>query len=247
MKKDIEERVINIIAMFRYVCLRWRSILVWAVILAILAGGLSYVKNANAIETESAHAANISLEELEAGLEPESKGKVNAYIDYLEMYDKQLKYNQLAPRMQLDSNGYYRSVLSYYVDNHYTVEYPLVDKVNNINAILEAYTAQVNGLDFVDKFKGSLDVNEELYPYIQELIECKIEKNTSVALIGASGAGKSTFMRMLTGVLKPDSGSILVDGISPAIILQNKQSDINLTSDLGFNKLGYSMDSFINL
>lgn len=30
-------------------------------------------------------------------------------------------------------------------------------------------------------------------------------------LIGTNGAGKSTFLRMASGVLKPDSGTILVD------------------------------------
>ena len=43
-------------------------------------------------------------------------------------------------------------------------------------------------------------------------ISARIEEGHVFGLIGTNGAGKSTFMRMLTGVLKPDEGSILVDG-----------------------------------
>lgn len=43
-------------------------------------------------------------------------------------------------------------------------------------------------------------------------ITARIEDGHVFGLIGTNGAGKSTFMRMLSGVLKPDSGEILVDG-----------------------------------
>lgn len=179
MKRDVAEKEINIIDMFWFVCLKWRLMLVCAIIFGILAGGLSYMKNANSAKTTNEETVVVSLEELEKDLSLESKGKVNAYIDYMEMFEKQSQYNENAFRMQLDANGYYRNVLSYYVDNHYTVEYPLVNKVDNINAILEAYTAQINGMDLTDKFKENLKIDEEFYPYVQELIECKIDKNTS--------------------------------------------------------------------
>ena len=43
-------------------------------------------------------------------------------------------------------------------------------------------------------------------------INAKIEDGHVFGLIGTNGAGKSTFMRMLSGVLKPEEGEILVDG-----------------------------------
>lgn len=43
-------------------------------------------------------------------------------------------------------------------------------------------------------------------------ISAKIEDGHVFGLIGTNGAGKSTFMRMLSGVLKPEEGEILVDG-----------------------------------
>lgn len=43
-------------------------------------------------------------------------------------------------------------------------------------------------------------------------ITAKIEEGHVFGLIGTNGAGKSTFMRILCGVLKPDSGEVLIDG-----------------------------------
>lgn len=45
-------------------------------------------------------------------------------------------------------------------------------------------------------------------------ISLKIEDNSIFGLAGTNGAGKSTFLRMLSGVLKPDNGKITVDGES---------------------------------
>lgn len=46
-------------------------------------------------------------------------------------------------------------------------------------------------------------------------INLAIEKGDSVGFIGPNGAGKSTTIKMLTGILKPTGGSILVNGLSP--------------------------------
>jgi branched-chain amino acid transport system ATP-binding protein len=43
-------------------------------------------------------------------------------------------------------------------------------------------------------------------------ISLSFDADTVVSLIGANGAGKTTFLNMVTGYLKPDSGRILVAG-----------------------------------
>lgn len=43
-------------------------------------------------------------------------------------------------------------------------------------------------------------------------LDATIQDGAVFGLIGTNGAGKSTFLRMVCGVLKPDEGTILVDG-----------------------------------
>ena len=49
-------------------------------------------------------------------------------------------------------------------------------------------------------------------PVLRDL-SFRIEKGESVGLIGANGAGKSTVMKLLLGLLAPSAGEIRVDGI----------------------------------
>lgn len=51
-----------------------------------------------------------------------------------------------------------------------------------------------------------------------------IEKGQLYGLIGPNGAGKTTVFNLLTGVYKPDTGSILLDGVN---ITGKKTIDIN--------------------
>ena len=45
-------------------------------------------------------------------------------------------------------------------------------------------------------------------------ITLKIKKGESIAIIGKSGAGKSTFSEIILGLLEPSSGSVIVDGLN---------------------------------
>ncbi len=45
-------------------------------------------------------------------------------------------------------------------------------------------------------------------------IDLKIENNKILVIIGPTGSGKSSILNLIAGILKPDSGSILMDGLN---------------------------------
>ncbi len=46
-------------------------------------------------------------------------------------------------------------------------------------------------------------------------ISFQVSRGESVALLGANGAGKSTTIKMLTGIMRPDGGSVCIMGLDP--------------------------------
>lgn len=96
--------------------------------------------------------------------------------------------------------------------------------------------AMMGGIDMVVSISREMEQNEEIrgtatVPALEKEIEFRnvtfayndkpvlrnvnihIPKNTTVALVGESGSGKSTIVDLLTGLLRPQQGEVLVDGI----------------------------------
>ena len=69
-------------------------------------------------------------------------------------------------------------------------------------------------------FKKKIDLDNLNFTYDGkksfrlEGINFSINPGSKIGIIGKSGSGKSTFINLLTGLLKPDNGSILADGIN---------------------------------
>ena len=62
--------------------------------------------------------------------------------------------------------------------------------------------------------KVSLTYPEKFLPAIHN-VSIEINEATIVALVGSSGAGKTTLVDVLLGVLQPDSGEIKISGLAP--------------------------------
>jgi len=62
-------------------------------------------------------------------------------------------------------------------------------------------------------------------------ISFSVEKGDFIGLIGHTGSGKSTLIQMLNGLIKPDSGKIIIDGVditSDKVNLKEVRSKIGL-------------------
>lgn len=64
-------------------------------------------------------------------------------------------------------------------------------------------------------------------------IDLCIERGEIVSIVGPSGAGKTTLLQILGTLDKPDSGSVVVDGIETSTLSTNKLSEFRNTH-LGF-------------
>lgn len=62
-------------------------------------------------------------------------------------------------------------------------------------------------------------------------INLEVQKGTSFVLIGKSGSGKSVLLKNIIGILQPDKGNIIIDGVDTTHIPQYKRITMN-------NKIG---------
>jgi len=67
------------------------------------------------------------------------------------------------------------------------------------------------------KFDRELSLEKVSYSYddnkVLNEVSFKIKKGQKIALVGASGSGKSTITRLLLQVIKPDNGQLTIDGV----------------------------------
>ena len=54
-------------------------------------------------------------------------------------------------------------------------------------------------------------------------ISFDVQKNEFVTIVGPSGCGKSTLLRLISGLIEPSSGEVLVQGLSPKEYRDNNQ------------------------
>ncbi len=90
-----------------------------------------------------------------------------------------------------------------------------VISVKNLEKVYRLYEKPI------DRLKESLDIFRKSYHkehYALKNISFDIKKGETVGIIGINGAGKSTLLKIITGVLKPSSGELKINGRISALL-----------------------------
>lgn len=165
------------------ICMQWRKFVVFMIVGAVLLGGFagirSYLetsemkKNAQMsseeyeqLQMEKLAKANSKLEEREI---VEVRSAFQTYQDAIYTYDAAMEYQANSVKMHLNPNAVPTLNISYYIDNHYEMSYPIINKANNINAICSAISDVIEGEETCRIISEKLGWNKE-NQYISELI-----------------------------------------------------------------------------
>lgn len=73
---------------------------------------------------------------------------------------------------------------------------------------------------------------------VVDIAEFDLEASRQVALSGASGSGKTTFLNLIAGILTPDAGSVRLDGVEISSLPEAARDRVRAT------KIGYIFQTF---
>src|SRR5437879_6876880 len=78
-----------------------------------------------------------------------------------------------------------------------------------------------------------LDVHKRfLQNVVLEGVSLEVKDGETVALLGPSGVGKSVTLKMINGLLRPDSGDVIVDGLHVPLLKRKELAE--LRSRIGY-------------
>ncbi|MBE5871766.1 MAG: hypothetical protein E7294_10980 [Lachnospiraceae bacterium] len=156
-----KERKISLLDLIWAVCLKWRSMLLCAIVFSILAGAISYYRSSQSVEASKAAIQNRQIPTLDAA----SQRKMTTYLQYrdsLQILDDYVANSYL---MRLNPNDFYVGTLTYFVDNHAGETDAGTD---NAVAIVGAYQSVLHDTAFLQE---ALGVDEAQAPYVTEAID----------------------------------------------------------------------------
>ena len=76
-------------------------------------------------------------------------------------------------------------------------------------------------------------------------INCRFEEKKVTVILGGSGSGKSTLLRQITGLEKPDSGSVFFDGTD--LTRADKKTLYEKRKKMGMLFQGSALFNYLNI
>lgn len=86
----------------------------------------------------------------------------------------------------------------------------------NVKNLCKSYRVAKRDSGFKNALKAFFKRDYKIIKAVDD-ITFTIKKGEIVGYIGPNGAGKSTTIKMLSGILKPDSGKITINGMNPVV------------------------------
>lgn len=93
------------------------------------------------------------------------------------------------------------------------------EAVNSIAEIMQSAATEHDGSIKIESLEGKVEFRDVCYHYpnseklVVSHFSLSVKNGERIAIVGASGSGKSTIINLVIGLLTPSSGEILVDGI----------------------------------
>jgi len=138
------------------------------------------------------------------------------------LHDKAINLNELLPFLGILFIGVIKitpNILRVF-NSHQQFKYLLPQTDIVYNSLVQVQDSTHYNLPEDDNkkilFNSEIELNKINFSYkdnkILKNLNLKIKKNSIISIQGSSGTGKTTFLNILTGLLSPNSGSVLIDG-----------------------------------
>ena len=188
--------------------------------------GIQKIKLAGAEKRFFARWLNLYSEGAELVYAPPMFIKVNGVITTAISLISNIVLYYLAVQSGIDQSNYYAFTAAYgAVMGAFNSLAGVALSVGRIKPILEmakpfleTEPEVADDKEIVTKISGGIELNNiyfrynENSPYIVNNLSLKIKSGEYVAIVGKTGCGKSTLMRLLLGFEKPEKGAIYYDG-----------------------------------
>ena len=217
----MKERTISNKMLIYKVLKSWRAILISIIIGMVLVNGLLALNTSQKIKEAKAELAALeSVEEeenstgvvlpdssLSTRVITETQVAVEVYKSLRKDYLQTLQYIQNSLYMQINPNSVSRYRLQYLLDNHFEVKYPIINKKDTTNDILQSYMLRLTNNEVCEEIADTLGYETET-SYIRELIS--VYSSEDILNISVIGKDQESCMK-IAEILKKELDKSLVE------------------------------------